>query len=116
MGIAVSKAAIALFLLRIVVRKWHIALLWSVMVSTSIFSIITTALLFLQCKPVSFLWNPTTPGGHCSVNFTDVGLSMGGKVSNIFLNTSQTNTAQPGPQPWTLSSQSFRGQWSWDST
>ncbi|KAJ4368604.1 hypothetical protein N0V86_009511 [Didymella sp. IMI 355093] len=77
MGIAVSKAAIALFLLRIVVRKWHIALLWSVMISTLIFSTITTALLFLQCKPVSFLWDPTIPGGHCPINFTDVGLSMG---------------------------------------
>lgn len=77
MGIAVSKAAIALFLLRIVVRKWHIALLWSVMVSTAVFSSITTTLLFLQCKPVSFLWNPTIPGGYCPVNFTDVGLSMG---------------------------------------
>ncbi|KAF1930581.1 uncharacterized protein M421DRAFT_377119 [Didymella exigua CBS 183.55] len=77
MGIAVSKAAIALFLLRIVVRKWHIALLWSVMISTAIFSTITTALLFLQCKPVSYLWNPTIPGGHCPINFTDVGLSMG---------------------------------------
>lgn len=77
-GIAVSKASVALFLLRIVLRKWHIALLWSVIVSTSIFSIITTTLLFLQCKPVSFLWNPTIPGGHCPINFTDVGISMGG--------------------------------------
>ncbi|KAJ4991168.1 hypothetical protein SVAN01_03296 [Stagonosporopsis vannaccii] len=77
MGIAVSKAAIALFLLRIVLRKWHIALLWSVTISTAIFSTITTALLFLQCKPVAFLWDHTIPGGYCPINFTDVGLSMG---------------------------------------
>jgi hypothetical protein len=79
MGIAASKASVALFLLRIIVRWWHRALLWSIIVSTTIFSIITTALLFLQCKPVSFLWDPTIPGGHCPINFTDVGLSMGGE-------------------------------------
>lgn len=78
MGIAASKAAIALFLLRIVLRRWHIVLLWSVVVSTAIFATITTALLFLQCKPVSFLWDQSTPGGYCFINFTDVGLSMGG--------------------------------------
>ncbi|KAF2623176.1 hypothetical protein BU25DRAFT_442785 [Macroventuria anomochaeta] len=77
MGIAASKASVALFLLRIVLRRWHIALLWSVIISTTIFSTITTALLFLQCKPVSFLWDQTIPGGHCPINFTDVGLSMG---------------------------------------
>ncbi|KAH6639248.1 hypothetical protein C7974DRAFT_127860 [Boeremia exigua] len=77
MGIAVSKAAVALFLLRIVLRRWHIALLWSVIVSTAIFSTITTTLLFVQCKPVAYLWDPTIPGGHCPINFTDVGLSMG---------------------------------------
>jgi hypothetical protein len=109
MGIAVSKAAIALFLLRIVVRKWHIALLWSVMISTLIFSTITTALLFLQCKPVSFLWNPTIPGGHCPINFTDVGLSMGGKVSNHSFTMSHTNATQPGQQPWTSSWQYSHG-------
>lgn len=108
MGIAVSKAAIALFLLRIVVRKWHIALLWSVMISTSIFSTITTALLFLQCRPVSFLWDPTIPGGHCPVNFTDVGLSMGGTVSPTPRSIT-TNATQPGPQLWTSFSRSCHG-------
>ena len=78
MGIAASKASVALFLLRIVLRRWHIALLWGVIISTAIFSTITTTLLFLQCKPVSFLWDPTIPGGHCALNFTDVGISMGG--------------------------------------
>ncbi|KAF3003143.1 hypothetical protein E8E13_008760 [Curvularia kusanoi] len=77
MGIAASKAAIALFLLRIVLRKAHIILLWSVVATTAIFATITTALLFLQCKPVAFLWDQTIPGGYCDINFTDVGLSMG---------------------------------------
>lgn len=78
MGIAASKAAIALFLLRIVLRRWHIILLWSVVATTTIFASITTVLLFLQCKPVAFLWDQTIPEGHCAINFTDVGLSMGG--------------------------------------
>lgn len=73
-----SKASVALFLLRIVLRPWHIALLWSVIITTTIFSTITTTLLFFQCKPVSFLWDQSAPGGYCPINFTDVGLSMGG--------------------------------------
>ncbi|KAF1364275.1 hypothetical protein EJ07DRAFT_98561 [Lizonia empirigonia] len=77
MGIAVSKASVALFLLRIVLRRWHIVLLWSVIITTSIFCTITTTLLFLQCKPVAFLWDETIPGGYCPITFTDVGLSMG---------------------------------------
>jgi hypothetical protein len=78
MGIAASKAAIAFFLLRIVLWRWHIVLLWSVVATTTIFASITTVLLFLQCKPVAFLWDQEIPGGHCPINFTDVGLSMGG--------------------------------------
>ncbi|OSS52702.1 hypothetical protein B5807_02425 [Epicoccum nigrum] len=77
MGIAASKAAIALFLLRIVLRRWQIVLLWGVVATTTIFATITTVLLFVQCKPVAFLWDQAIPGGRCDINFTDVGLSMG---------------------------------------
>ncbi|KAJ4299640.1 hypothetical protein N0V90_004886 [Kalmusia sp. IMI 367209] len=77
MGIAASKSSVAVFLLRIVVTKWHKALLWFCIVSTTILCIITTTLLFLQCRPAAFLWDPTIEGGYCWLNFTRVGLTMG---------------------------------------
>jgi hypothetical protein len=77
-GIAASKASVALFLLRIVMKKWHVALLWGCIVTTTVFSCITTILLFVQCKPYAFLWDQKIPGGFCWLNFADVALTMGG--------------------------------------
>ncbi|KAF2179193.1 hypothetical protein K469DRAFT_674553 [Zopfia rhizophila CBS 207.26] len=77
LGIAASKGSVALFLLRIVVKKWHVAILWFCITSTTILCIITTTLLFLQCKPMEFLWDRTISGGYCWLNFTIVGLFMG---------------------------------------
>jgi hypothetical protein len=81
LGIALSKSSVAVFLLRIVVRRWHVYVLWFCIVSTSILCIITTTLLFLQCKPTAFLWDHSIEGGVCWLNFTHVGLSMGGKFN-----------------------------------
>jgi hypothetical protein len=77
MGIAASKGSVALFLLRIVLKKWHIVFLWFCIVSTTICCIITTTLLFVQCKPSAFLWDQSIEGGYCWLNFTQVGLVMG---------------------------------------
>jgi len=74
---AASKSSVALFLLRIVLKKWHIALLWFVITSTTLLCIITTTLLYVQCKPTAFLWDHTIEGGYCWLNFTQVGLTMG---------------------------------------
>lgn len=88
MGIAASKGSVAIFLLRIVLKKWHVAVLWFCIVSTTILCIITTTLLYLQCKPTAFLWDHTILGGYCWLNFTPVGLSMGGTyIYSIGLNT-----------------------------
>ncbi|KAF2202044.1 hypothetical protein GQ43DRAFT_414482 [Delitschia confertaspora ATCC 74209] len=76
LGIAASKGSVALFLLRIVLKTWHIVLLWFCIVTTTILAIITTTLLFLQCKPAAFLWDHTIEGGVCWLNFTAVGLTM----------------------------------------
>lgn len=78
-GIAASKGSVAIFLLRIVIKRWHIALLWFCIASTTVLCVITTMLLYLQCRPTRFLWDQTVPGGYCWLNFTQVGLTMGGK-------------------------------------
>jgi hypothetical protein len=84
MGIAASKGSVAIFLLRIVLKKWHIALLWFCITSTTVLCIITTTLLFMQCKPTAFLWDQTIEGGYCWLNFTQVGLTMGCMQSLFF--------------------------------
>jgi hypothetical protein len=84
MGIAASKGSVAIFLLRIVIKKWHITLLWFCIASTTTLCIITTTLLFLQCRPTAFLWNHTIDGGYCWLNFTQVGLAMGGMFHYMF--------------------------------
>ena len=80
MGIAASKGSVALFLLRIVIYRWHVIALWFCIVSTTIMCTITTTLLFVQCRPTAFLWDQTIEGGKCWLNFTVVGLTMGCKL------------------------------------
>ncbi|CAI6334873.1 unnamed protein product [Periconia digitata] len=77
MGIAASKGSVALFLLRIVNYRWHKIVLWLCIVSTTTLCVITTILLFVQCKPTAFLWDRSIEGGVCWLNFTVVGLTMG---------------------------------------
>jgi hypothetical protein len=79
LGIAASKGSVALFLLRIVIRKWHVAVLWACIASTTILCVITTTLLFVQCRPTAFLWDRTIVGGVCWLDFEKVGLTMGCK-------------------------------------
>ncbi|KAF1967959.1 hypothetical protein BU23DRAFT_481807 [Bimuria novae-zelandiae CBS 107.79] len=77
MGIAASKSSVAVFLLRIVVEKWHKALLWFCIASTTVWCTVTTILLFVQCEPAAFLWDREIEGGVQRFDFTPVGLCMG---------------------------------------
>lgn len=77
MSIAASKGSVAIFLLRIVLKGWHIVLLWFCIISTTALCIVTTTLLFVQCKPSTFLWDHTIEGGYCWLNYTQVGFFMG---------------------------------------
>lgn len=92
MGAAVSKASVALFLLRTTVKRWHVVLLWICIASTTFLCTVTTILMFVQCKPVSFLWNQTIEYGHCWLAFTDVELIMGGTWSFHLSSTSIKHT------------------------
>jgi hypothetical protein len=114
LGIAASKSSVALFLLRIVIKKWHIAVLWAIIALTTILCIITTTLLFLQCKPAAFLWDRTIEGGVCWLDFEKVGLTMGCTFSNPLLESKQLLIfSQHGLPQWILYSPSFPGILSW---
>ncbi|KAF2647713.1 hypothetical protein K491DRAFT_614136 [Lophiostoma macrostomum CBS 122681] len=76
-GIAASKASVALFLLRIVILKWHRALLWFCILSTTVLCVTTTVLFYMQCRLVAVLWDRKIQGGICWLDFTPIGLTMG---------------------------------------
>ncbi|KAL5439828.1 hypothetical protein PMIN07_009666 [Paraphaeosphaeria minitans] len=76
-GVAVSKSSVAVFLLRIVVSRWHKVMLWFCIATTTMWSVVATTLLFVQCRPTAYLWDWTIDGGYCWFNFTRVAISMG---------------------------------------
>jgi hypothetical protein len=79
MGVVASKSSVAVFLLRVVISRRHIALLWFCIVTTTVWATVTTILLFVQCRPSASLWDWNIEGGYCWLNFTRVAISMGGK-------------------------------------
>jgi hypothetical protein len=78
LGIAASKASVALFLLRIVTARYQKTLLWTCIIVTSLLCMITTILLFVQCRPAAYLWDQNIPRGYCWLNFTPLGITTGG--------------------------------------
>lgn len=68
-AIATSKSSVAVFLMRILVNKWHFAFLWFCIASTVFVCISCIILMFTQCSPVEGIFNPTIPK-VCYLNFT----------------------------------------------
>ncbi|KAJ5790453.1 uncharacterized protein N7518_007464 [Penicillium psychrosexuale] len=56
-----GKTSFAVTLLRIVVRRWMVILLWFVIVTMNIVNILAALFVFLQCKDPRHLWNPMIP-------------------------------------------------------
>lgn len=75
--VGTSKSAVALFLLRIVVERWHIAVLWFCIVSASGLSAFCAVMVIVQCIPVEKTWNPSVPG-TCWLDFPSLGLTTAG--------------------------------------
>jgi hypothetical protein len=65
-AIATSKAAVAAFLLRLVIVDWHEYFLYGCITSTSIVCVLCAILDFLQVTPIDAVFNPMIP--H-TVNF-----------------------------------------------
>lgn len=62
LAIDFTKAAIVLFLLRVVVHQWQRWILWVTMAIEFTYGIAFFFLNLFQCIPVSKFWNPATPG------------------------------------------------------
>ncbi|KAJ6016242.1 hypothetical protein N7540_010833 [Penicillium herquei] len=76
MVIGVGKAAVGMFLLRIVRNKIHIWVIWVCLFITAVLTLFASITVIVQCVPVQKSWNPSTPG-HCWLNFSNVGYTVG---------------------------------------
>ena len=75
---AASKGSVALLLLRIVLQKWHKAVLWFCIILTTIMSISTASLFLLHCRPTAYLWDPVIDG-ICWLTFEPIAITWGGE-------------------------------------
>ncbi|KAH8590118.1 hypothetical protein B0O99DRAFT_635667 [Bisporella sp. PMI_857] len=78
-GIATSKASVAIFLLRITVVQWHRWVLYAVMVGVAVPCFFCALFDFIRCDPIAAVWNPTLPA-KCWVStegFTALSITVG---------------------------------------
>ncbi|KAJ5763941.1 hypothetical protein N7533_002622 [Penicillium manginii] len=95
MACTLGKTSFAVTLLRIVVHRWMIILLWFVIVTMNLVNILAALFIFVQCKDPRHLWNTAIPS-ECW-------------PSNVFTNFSLFVGAYSGAQdfvlallPWTI--------------
>lgn len=81
MACTLGKTSFAVTLLRIVVQRWMVVVLWFVIVTMNVVNILTALFVFLQCKDPRHLWNPMIPS-ECwpSDVFTNFSLFVGGRT------------------------------------
>src|SRR5690242_10857121 len=81
-GIATSKASVAIFLLRITVIRWHRWVLYAIMVVVAVPCFFCALFDFIRCDPIAAVWNPTLPA-KCWVStkgFTALSITVGGML------------------------------------
>ncbi|KAF3401588.1 hypothetical protein F1880_010034 [Penicillium rolfsii] len=61
MACTLGKTSFAVTLLRIVVHKWMIIVLWFVIVTMNLVNVLAALFIFVQCKDPRHLWNPAIP-------------------------------------------------------
>jgi len=58
-GVAVSKATVAVFQLRFVVVMWHEVYLWFFLITVTIICVLVGIFDFVRCDPMAHVSNPT---------------------------------------------------------
>ncbi|KAJ5502132.1 hypothetical protein N7463_005006 [Penicillium fimorum] len=78
MTCTIGKTSFAVTLLRIVVQRWMVIVLWFVIVTMNALNVLAAVSAFLQCKDPRHLWNPAIPS-ECwpSHIFTNLSLFVG---------------------------------------
>ncbi|KAI3391087.1 hypothetical protein diail_7965 [Diaporthe ilicicola] len=67
-----SKAAGAMFLLRILTTSWQKMILWAWMISNGFLALMLAISVFAQCTPTQALWDHTIAIQSCPINLTNV--------------------------------------------
>ncbi|KAK3673433.1 hypothetical protein LTR78_006667 [Recurvomyces mirabilis] len=61
-----TKLAISFQLARIAgPKQFYVYILWAMSAIQTIVSLVALFYIIFRCKPVSYAWNTSTPGGHC---------------------------------------------------
>ncbi|EKJ77761.1 hypothetical protein FPSE_02259 [Fusarium pseudograminearum CS3096] len=78
-GMSIAKFSLGFFLLRIVVEKWQRIAIWFAMVTLSFFSGLCAIMFWLQCTPVTKIFDPIRVEGVCNISVTPYAVALGGK-------------------------------------
>ena len=73
---ATAKVSLGLFLLRIVVVRWHKVLIWTTVMSLLVVSIMTAIIFWVQCIPIDHLFDPRV-GGRCIIRIQPFSVLLG---------------------------------------
>ncbi|KAL2209479.1 hypothetical protein CC79DRAFT_1396368 [Sarocladium strictum] len=77
-GMAVAKASMGLFLLRLVAVRWHKVAIWSVMGALLLISGLTAIMFWVQCLPSKGIWDPRErPNSRCDIEITPFAVTLG---------------------------------------
>ena len=102
MSCTLGKTSFAVTLLRIVVQRWFIWVLWFIIVTMNLVNVLTVFFIFLQCKNPKHLWNPAIPSKCWPPHvFTNYSLFVGGKSQSVLLPLPLTLLLQPTRVPKT---------------
>ncbi|KAH6640342.1 hypothetical protein F5144DRAFT_91105 [Chaetomium tenue] len=67
-GMAIAKASLGFFLLRLVTITWHRIAIWSAMTLVMLASIAQVLCFWLSCVPLDFVYDRRIPGGYCPID------------------------------------------------
>lgn len=81
MACTLGKTSFAVTLLRIVVHRWMIIVLWFVIVTMNLVNVLAALFIFVQCKDPRHLWNSAIPSECWPADvFTHFSLFVGGRL------------------------------------
>ncbi|KAJ5887854.1 hypothetical protein N7495_007895 [Penicillium taxi] len=72
MAMGLSKSAVSLFLLRIVIQRWQRIFLWFWIITIMFLSIFLSITVFAQCTPTRSIWDPRVQSNGCVLNLTNI--------------------------------------------
>ncbi|KAI8958239.1 hypothetical protein F5Y11DRAFT_336747 [Daldinia sp. FL1419] len=75
-AMGLSKAAVGMFLMRIVVKTWHKAVLWFWISTMMGWSILLGVTVFVQCVPFESLYDERVPRQYCTLDLTTIAYIM----------------------------------------